>query len=211
MDKLKKINYNFFHWGPFLYRTVITKEEVDQVKKLCSKQNKDVRETLAGLLEHEHKIDHKKLFPVIFSYLDSYAKAYFDYRSEPLGDKIELKSAWVNYMTKFESNPIHIHDEDLSFVLFLQIPKELLEEYNKTPGNAKPGCINFTTSLESKKDFLTQHRFFPKVGELYIFPASLPHYVNHFKSDGERISVSGNVKITRNIKDGVNIGGLIHG
>ena len=60
MDKLKKINYNFFHWGPFLYRTVITKEEVDQVKKLCSKQNKDVRETLAGLLEHEHKIDHKK-------------------------------------------------------------------------------------------------------------------------------------------------------
>ena len=211
MDKLKTINYDFFHWGPFLYRTVMTKEEVDQVKKLCSKQNKDVRETLAGLLEHEHKIDHKKLFPVIFPYLDSYAKAYFDYRSEPLGNKLELKTAWVNYMTKFESNPLHTHDDDLSFVLFLQVPKELLEEYNKTRANTKPGCINFTTGLTIKKEFLTEHSFFPKVGELFIFPATLPHYVNHFKSDGERISVSGNVKITQNIQVGSQSNIKVHG
>ena len=79
MNKL--INYEFFHWGPFLYKTVIGKEEVDQVKKLCSKQNKDVRKTLAGLLKHEHKIDHKKLFPIICPYLNSYVKAYFENRS----------------------------------------------------------------------------------------------------------------------------------
>lgn len=36
----KTINFEFFHWGPFLYKTILTKEEVDQVKKLCSKKMK---------------------------------------------------------------------------------------------------------------------------------------------------------------------------
>ena len=194
MDKLKTINYDFFHWGPFLYRTVITKEEVDQVKKLCSKQNKDVRETLAGLLEHEHKIDHKKLFPVIFPYIDSYAKAYFDYRSEPLGNKLELKTAWVNYMTKFESNPLHTHDKDLSFIIFIKIPKELKQEAEETISIHKPGSVSFVHTLDNKDEIIGSHTFFPKVGDFFIFPACLHHFVNSFKCEGERISVSGNLK-----------------
>ena len=32
--KNKTINYNFFHWGPFLYRTYLTEEELDSLKKL---------------------------------------------------------------------------------------------------------------------------------------------------------------------------------
>lgn len=192
----KTINFEFFHWGPFLYKTILTKEEVDQVKKLCSKKNEDYRKSLAGLLKHEHKIDPKKLFPVIAPYLKSYIKAYFDYRGNSMGSKLELKTAWVNYMTKFESNPLHTHDDNLSFVIFLQIPKNLLKEYNDHPGNTKPGCLNFVYHLHDKKQFLNEHTFFPKVGELFIFPAGLHHYVNHFQSDGERISVSGNIKVT---------------
>jgi hypothetical protein len=98
-------------------------------------------------------------------------------------------------MTKFESNPLHAHNEDLSFVLFLQIPKNLLLEYNKHLGNMKPGCLNFVHSLETNKLLISQHSFFPKIGDLFIFPSCLHHYVNHFQSDGERISVSGNIRI----------------
>lgn len=191
----RTINYNFYHWGPFLYKTIISKEEIDEVKKLCSKQNEDYRESLAGLLKHEHTIDHKKLFPIISPYLQSYVQAYFNYSSLPMGKRLELKTAWVNYMTKFESNPLHTHDDDLSFVLFLQIPKNLFKEYKKHPGNTKPGCINFLYNLQTRNQFLNEHTFFPAVGDLFIFPAALHHYVNHFQSDGERISVSGNLKI----------------
>tara|TARA_R100001086_G_scaffold112785_1_gene57524 strand:+ start:944 stop:1543 length:600 start_codon:yes stop_codon:yes gene_type:complete len=197
MDKeAKRIDYNFFHWGPFLYRTTLLKEEIDAIKNLCSKKNKDYRENLAGIIKHEHEIDRKKMFPIIAPYLQSYLQAFAEYNPKRLGNKLELVTAWVNYMTKFETNPLHTHDDDLSFVLFTQVPKELKEEYNKNVGNTKPGAINFIYSLEQRKELMNQHSFFPLVGELFIFPACLNHYVNGFQCEGERISISGNVRIT---------------
>ena len=194
--KDKIINYNFFHWGPFLYKTKMTNEEVNQIKNLCSKKNKDVRDMLAGIMKHEHKLDHKKVFPVILPYLESYVKAYFDYRAIPMGNKIELVSSWVNYMAKNESNPLHTHDGVLSFVLFLEIPKKLLEEYNQHVGRSIPGSINFVYTLNNRPELISEHSFFPEVGDLFIFPACLSHYVNSFQSDGERISVSGNIEVS---------------
>ena len=192
----KTINYEFFHWGPFLWRTTLLKEEIDKIKKLCSKESKDYRNNLAGILKHEHEIDCKKIFPILAPYLQSYLQAFSKYNPKRLGNKLELIAAWVNYMTKFETNPLHTHDENLSFVLFTQVPKDLKKEYDNNIGNTKPGAINFIYSLEQRKELINQHSFFPLVGELFIFPACLNHYVNGFQCKGERISVSGNVKIT---------------
>ena len=54
-DKKKDrlINYNFFHWGPLLFQTNLTEEELNEIKKLCSKKGKDYRQNLAGLLDQE--------------------------------------------------------------------------------------------------------------------------------------------------------------
>jgi uncharacterized protein (TIGR02466 family) len=198
MDKepnTKQINYNFFHWGPFLYKTKLTDEEVDQIKSLCNKKKKkDYRKNLAGLIKHEYTIDTKKLFPIIYPYLDSYSKAYFNYSGKIMGKKIKLNSSWVNYMTKFESNPLHTHDEDYSFVIYTNIPEELKKEYEDTISNSRPGKINFIIDFAKQKS-INSHAFFPDVGDFFIFPANLHHYVDHFKSDGERISVSGNLKV----------------
>ena len=147
----KIINYNFFHWGPFLYKTVLTKEEINLIKKLCSKNSKDYRGNLAGLLRHEHEIDNKKIFSILSPYFNSYAKAFMEYSGKPLANKIELEKCWVNFMTKFE--------------------------------------------LADSKILINQHTFFPEVGDFFIFPASLHHYVNSFKCEGERISISGNLVI----------------
>ena len=130
MSGNREINYTYYHWGPFLYKTSLTTDEVNKVKKLCSKNSTNAGEKLAGLIEHEYKVEVEKLFPIINPYLQSYARAYKNYTTETLGNKIELKSAWVNYMTKFESNPLHTHVDDLSFVLFTQVPKGLLQENN---------------------------------------------------------------------------------
>jgi hypothetical protein len=202
MEQKKKdrlINYNFFHWGPFLYRTTLIKEELKKINNLCSKKNNDYRKNLAGIIKHEHAIDSKKIFPILFPYFQSYFQAFNEHygqiNTKKYGNKIELKSAWVNYMVAGESNPLHIHDDDLSFVLFTKIPKDLFSEYKKHVGGTKPGTINFIHSLNTGRYLLNQHTFFPVVGDLFIFPANLHHYVNTFKSKGERVSVSGNLKV----------------
>ena len=46
MNKL--INYEFFHWGPFLYKTVIGKEEVDQVKNYVVNKTKMLEKLWQG-------------------------------------------------------------------------------------------------------------------------------------------------------------------
>tara|TARA_R100001198_G_scaffold82858_1_gene56108 strand:- start:179 stop:796 length:618 start_codon:yes stop_codon:yes gene_type:complete len=202
--KDKIINYNFFHWGPFLYKATLTKEEIHSIKKLCKrKKSEDCRKKLAGIIKHEYNIDTKKMFPIIFPYIDSYIEALYNHYRQTIGNKIKLMSAWVNYMTKFESNPIHTHDGDLSFVLFTQVPKKLKKEYNEKIdnhiGNARPGNINFLYTLHhdyQNKQLINQHTFFPVVGDFFIFPACLNHYVNSFTCSGERISVAGNINIT---------------
>ena len=123
-------------------------------------------------------------------------EAYSTYGYKPIGNKVELISSWVNYMTKFESNPLHTHDDDLSFVLYIKIPEELRQEVKDSISNTKPGALNFMYTLGTGKHQVNQHIFIPQVGDIFIFPASLHHSVNHFQSEGERISVSGNLKIT---------------
>jgi len=199
MDKksnTKQINYNFFHWGPFLYKTKLTEEEIQQLKSLCVKNKKhDYRKWLVGFIKHEYKINRKKVFPIIIPYVQSYLRAAIEHYDIKYGNKITLKSVWVNYMTKFESNPLHHHDQDLSFVLFTKIPELLEEEIKQTIGDEKPGTINFVSNLYSNKNQLNRHVFTPEVGDFFIFPSSLSHYVNSFQCEGERISISGNFSI----------------
>ena len=57
----KIINYTFFHWGPFLYKTSLEQKEIEKIKNLCSKELKEYANNLAGLVKHEHQIDEKKL------------------------------------------------------------------------------------------------------------------------------------------------------
>jgi len=190
------INYKFFNWGPFLYQSSLTKEEIKKVKLLCKKdEKKDYRKNLAGLLKQEYSIDKDKLFPILSAYFNSYVKASIEhYQIKVDAKELILESAWVNYMSKFEINPLHVHTEDLSFVLFLKVPKNLMEEVNKTVShNSRPGSVNFINELKNNNFHIIEHSFMPTVGDLFIFPSTLHHYVNSFKSNGERVSVSGNL------------------
>ena len=192
----KTIKYHYSHWGPFLYKTSLEPEELKKIKKLCSKKSKDYRQNLAGLIRNEYVVDAKKVFPIIYPYVKSYLEAYSSYALKPIGNKIELLGSWVNYMTKFESNPYHTHDDDLSFVIYTEIPKDLAQEVKNTVGNVRPGTVNFMYTLGIEKYNLNQHSFMPQIGDFFIFPASLHHSVNPFQSKGERVSISGNIKIT---------------
>ena len=45
------------------------------------------------------------------------------------------------------------------------------------------------------KNFINMKTFSPEVGEFFIFPAGLPHFVNSFHSKGERISMAINFSV----------------
>ena len=69
---------------------------------------------------------------------------------------------------------------------------ELKKENEEYKGlSAGPGGITFLYG-QAEDYTIANHSFFPKEGDMYIFPALLQHWVAPFKSDCLRISVSGN-------------------
>ena len=184
------INYRYYHWGPLLYSSKVTPQRVTKVLGLCNKAKDSYTHNLAGHIKKELQLPALKIFNILKPYFLSYARVQTDdYALKPL-PILKMESAWVNYMKKGEFNPPHNHDGILSFVLFLQIPDELKKENEKYNGTSMgAGSIDFRTGISAPNS----HSFFPVEGDLYIFPATLEHWVFPFKSDVERVSVSGNL------------------
>ena len=199
MTDNRTIEYRFLHWGPFVCNYTLLPEELEAFKKIES--GEDYRKELAGHLNNEKGLDKSEVFKILRPYFESYIKGYYEYRKEPLCTGLEMITAWINRQKKNEFNPPHTHDGDLSFVLYTEIPegleKECKESVHNSPG---PGCITFDFnmpfSVGSSKLFLHTHSHLPAVGDFFIFPAALPHWVYPFKTtEGERVSISGNIKL----------------
>ena len=191
-----EINYNFYYWGPLLFRAKLKDSVVKKILGLCNKNKKnDWRKGLAGNIEDEYLIDEKKLQHILKPYLHGFQDAYKQWYAVNC-DEIIADLAWVNYMKPGDSNPFHIHTEcDLSSVIYLKLPKGLDKEIKKYKGTtAGPGTIMFAYGEESPFH-LTFKDFKPEVGDMFMFPYSLRHGVNPYKSSGERISVSANYVI----------------
>ena len=107
----------------------------------------------------------------------------------------------MNLQQKYEYNPLHLHQGELSFVIWVNIPYDL-EDEKKLPSmrsQTSPNLPSFkfrfpnfmgpggmgTHIIEVDKSF---------EGKLILFPSYLLHEVSPFyTSDGYRISVSGNL------------------
>ena len=100
---------------------------------------------------------------------------------------------------KNEYLPLHHHEGVLSWVLWVKIPYEIEEERKQDlddKGESVTACLNF-----SYFDIAGNQRSLPvpvdksQEGVLMMFPSKLLHQVNPFyKSEGERISISGNIR-----------------
>ena len=202
----KKIDFNYFYWGPFLYKTKITDEEVKTLLNLSFRHRgeKDARESLAGHLKDEYFLPTDKVMQVLHPYFNSYVKAYLEIWGSNfkgvLEGGIKMTQAWANFMKKGEYNPPHIHFSDdgvcaLSCVTYLKIPEDM-------PGEKEfngPGSILFQHGHHARQSINT-HTFVPEVGDFFIFPGSLQHSVAPFQCDGERISLSANLIEINNAK-----------
>ena len=187
------LSYNFYYWGPFLFKTKFTEEEIKKIIFFCNKDKKlDYRNKLAGHISEEYSLNNSDIFSILGPYIEKYIKARYDTMKLPFQARIEIESAWVNYMKEGEFNPPHAHNADLSCVLYLNIPEDMIKnKENHVADSPVPGSIVFKYGENLKNNIYSQN-FFPEIGDFYIFPSWLQHYVYPFKSKGERISLSAN-------------------
>ena len=199
------IQYNLFRWGPCLVKLKISEEN----RKLFLEEGKasynSYEKRLAGVLKKEVQFRDYKKFEKFFSdvfklYADALRK-WTGSKDETFEESYDLEALWCNFQGPGDFNPPHDHGGSLSWVIFLDVPEELIEENKKYKGrSAGPGGITFIYG-DGPRESVTHHSFVPKSGDMYIFPAWLKHWVYPFKSNCVRTSVSGNVRDYLKIKD----------
>ena len=187
--------YNFYYWGPLLFKIKIEQVDLKKCADLCSKQSSLVNDTLAGAINHEHYVSPNALMKIIQPYLSIFGEAYQNWYGKTI-HQTDILMSWVNFMIAGEFNPPHTHTNcDLSSVLFVKIPEGLKEEHKKFTGTGGgPGSLSFTYG-EFQPHAISNRVFFPEEGDLFIFPATLTHFVAPFLSKGERISMSANFRL----------------
>jgi hypothetical protein len=207
---MSDIGYYIPYWGPFVIDAEVDQEFVDLLLENGNEsreKNLDHRKNLAGDIENEYYYqDFQEWFiplmnPYVQAYLDgikTYRTTEGSLRNGPDWSDIagwQCDDMWINYQKAKEYNPPHNHNSDLSFVIYVDVPKEIEKECQEqlmTRANVGPGMIVFEYGLELPFSNC-KHCKMPKTGDIMIFPAWLPHHVYAFKSDVERISVSGNI------------------
>ena len=203
---MSAINYEVLRWGPCLVKTKITEEWRQLFLSEARASKKDFESRLAGMLMRQVEFRDSSLFDKFFSDMfKMYDHALQDWTGDRNiiaggGEMYNLESLWANFQGPGDFNPPHSHGGALSWVIYLQIPDELIEENKQYKGtSAGPGGITFTYG-DGPREVITYQTYLPHTGDMYIFPAWLQHWVYPFKSDVERISVSGNVTNSVRIK-----------
>ena len=185
-----------YNWGPCLIKLKVADEFIKLLLSEGEASKEDFTKKLAGQLHKEIGFrDKSKLVPWLANYIGVYDKAHEAFMNKKPKFKPEyvVSALWINYQRQFDFNPPHDHDGKLSFVIYLSIPDKLKEENEAYKGKScGPGGIQFMYG-EGPRNAVTYMSYFPKEGDMFIFPAWLKHWVSPFNSDCVRVSVSGNV------------------
>jgi len=201
MSKIKNVQYGHMNWGPFVMKTKMPDYIIKKLKTEGKKAKQSYNERLAGHLDHQYLYPvniqnwfYKEIQPILQAYRNGHCKYH---GIEELNVELQADDLWINYMKAGDFNPVHTHGGDYSFVLFLDVPKQLEKEQEKFKGtSAKPGALMFEYTQQAKPRWATTGTAVrPQTGDFFMFPALLQHWVCPFKSKVTRISVSGNLRI----------------
>jgi hypothetical protein len=184
------------------------KDEIEEIKNNFDKST-FAAPSLAGNIHREYELIKTKeyLHDVVSPLCNVYKETYPHYFSEfdiltksQKNIPIELAYSWVNFQKAGEFNPSHKHSGLFSFVLYIDIPYSIEDEFAKDlaihSNSPRAGCFEFqfvdacgnmtTKALPTDKKFKNT---------LIFFPAKLSHAVYPFYTSNDyRISVSGNFK-----------------
>tara|TARA_X000000368_G_C22769690_1_gene596600 strand:+ start:76 stop:669 length:594 start_codon:yes stop_codon:yes gene_type:complete len=154
-------------------------------------------DSLAGLMEEEYvlKKSTSSLIPFLTEMSTEYVKIFNLKISQ-----LNVSDIWVNLQKKNEYNPAHKHNGILSFVIWMEIPYKILDEFNMKSvknSNGKTMASTFQFMYHTLTGELVSHCLPVEKGwegRIIMFPNALLHQVYPFKtSDDYRISISGNL------------------
>ena len=195
---------NVYYFGPYIHHGRVDPNFVRDLLAVGeqSQGKQDMKQNLAGSLKQEWKLNEEqqrwfdKSMRLNFEhYIDRRAHWHNDQNLKNKGYIID--NVWINYQYATDYQPEHIHSGDFSWVIYLQNPPKIEEEREKheTRGPA-PGTITFSygegVGMNTESPWVSVQSFVNDVADFFIFPAQLKHFVPPFKSEGCRISVSGN-------------------
>ena len=102
---MNEIKYNFYHWGPFLFHSTMSKElcelMLEEGLKVRGKSDELYTHKLAGHLGEQYKLDRDKIMPKLAVFLEGYTIGYNKWRGGGgMKPKAKLLSLWINYQLK---------------------------------------------------------------------------------------------------------------
>lgn len=216
-QKNQKGDNVIYPFGPPIFQTFVEKNNID----LLLNEGRNLKEkdlysdSLAGNLKNGNSYVYNEHFTKNFQFyvlskiedwfnimidngrafaVKRFMEIYDENKNTFVTGKLILTRLWINFQKINDFNPIHSHSGDLSFVIYLKVPKNIFSV--NTSGNyKKAGLIEFLygepVSYFDRENFTVQ----PSEGLMLIFPAKLQHFVPPFWVDEERISVSGNLSV----------------
>ena len=197
----RQVEYGNIPFGPYVMFTKIPEDIRIRLLKDGRKDLASYHKRLAGHLHTQLKYNKettKWFYEETSKIWQAYREGWSKWSGHP-NEMVELNAhdLWVNFMKPGDFNPVHTHGGDYSFVIFLDVPKKLIEEQEAFEGtSSKPGTIMFEFTQQAKPKWAhTGQSFTPRTGDMLIFPALLQHWVVPFKSKCTRVSVSGNLEI----------------
>ena len=164
-------------------------------------------QNLAGNVQKEVRFPPSwmstKEFKPMVDYLGEMVKAYISIPpanetiSPAFVGKLVIQSMWMVSQWAGDFNPFHIHEGQLSGVIYLRIPPGLEHEYKEEDHYPTVGDIVF---FHGQAATFSGHKLqqTPKVGDIFLFPNWLSHGVYPFRTKGqERRSVSFNLDLVK--------------
>ena len=190
---------SFRPFGPILGKGKLSKKIIkiinNQIDKSIINKKNDYSSKLVSQIKNEIKFSSTFVKKNLSKELNKNIKKYLTNSGLNKIKEIKIINVWVVRQFKNEYNPIHYHEEQLSGVGYLRIPKKMTQ--NNMVKNKKiktNGTIDF---INGQKNFLSKsiYNLNPKVGDLIIFPNYLMHTAYPFNVEGERRSFSFNAKV----------------
>ena len=199
-------------WSTFVMRTklppLIFKKMIKITDEIITNsKSMEKGQTGAGELEDEFLVEHEILEreDLLLFFLDLTRQFAIQQtlqanpliREKILNDKwyTKMRDMWIISQKDNEYQPVHQHlNCHISCVMYLKIPEYLP---NRNPTQNNDGAITFINNTTRDWTFSnpSSMRIQPKVGDIFVFAASLPHLVYPFRTPdgkGERRSVSFN-------------------
>jgi len=201
----QQISYDLYTpFGPRVMKSSVPQNIIDIINNKANailnddKRSKDLdySANLAGNVKKEVALslgEVKSLETIVNKLVTEYIMKTVGNQFNPENTNMTYTS-WVVSQYAGDFNPVHIHDSQLSGVLFLKLPPNYEEEYRREDHYPSVGCLEFVGSVPntfSKHSWMCK----PTIGDLYLFPSWLLHQVYPFRSDGERRSMAFNIHL----------------